>query len=81
MLSKLVEVDQIEILKIGVVQVRVATVISEDGVVLSKAYHRHCVIPGEDYSTQDKKVQDICAVVHTPEMVLAYQETLSTHER
>lgn len=72
-LEKTVAVDQIEVVGIGIVQVREATVITEDGKQISKTYHRHTITPGQDYSSEEPRVQAICAAVHTPECIAAYQ--------
>lgn len=72
-LEKIEVVDLIETLENGRVQVRTATRILDDGVVISSALHRHVVAPGDDYSQEDPRVQGICAVVHTPEVVAAYK--------
>jgi len=72
-LDKQIKIDQIEIVENGTVQVRQATIITEDGKQLSRTFHRWCITPGEDYSTQDTKVQDICRVAHTAEVIAAYQ--------
>jgi hypothetical protein len=72
-LEKIVVVDTIEVKESGHVQVRTATRIVENGVVISQAYHRHVVAPGDDYSTEDDRVQTICAATHTPEVIAAYQ--------
>ena len=77
-LEKIQIVDQIEILESGVVQVRTAIRIIEDGAVLSSALHRHVVSPGDNYSGQYAKVQAICAVVHTAEVVTAYKNAQVT---
>jgi hypothetical protein len=71
-LKKTVVVDQIEVTENGVVQVRAATKIVEDGAVISAAYHRHTIAPGQGYSTEDPKVQAICAASHTAEVIAAY---------
>ena len=73
MLEKIVVVDQIEVIENGNVQVRTATKIVEDGKELSRTLHRHVVAPGDDYSGEDARVQAICAAVHTPEVIAAYQ--------
>ena len=72
-LTKQTVVDFIEVTEGGHVQVRVATRIIEDGKILSQSFHRHVVSPGQDYANEDPKVQAICAAVHTPEVVAAYQ--------
>ena len=77
MLSKLSAVDKIEILESGVVQIRTANRIMEDGTVLSQSYHRHCISPVDDYNGEDAKVQAICAATFTPEVIAAYQATLN----
>lgn len=72
-LEKVEVVDLIETLENGCVQVRTKTSIREDGVEISSKFHRHVVAPGNDYSQEDPRVQGICAVVHTPKVVAAYQ--------
>jgi len=76
-LEKQTVVDRIEVVEVGVVQVRTATRIVEDGNVISTSYHRHTVSPGQDYSQEDARVQAICAATHTPEVVSAYQAMLA----
>jgi hypothetical protein len=73
MLEKQIVVDLIETVENGCVQVRTCTRIIEDGKQLSGTFHRHIVAPGDDYSAEDAKVQAICAAVHTPEVIAAYQ--------
>jgi hypothetical protein len=73
MLEKITSVDLIEIVENGIIQVRTKTAIKEDGVEISSKFHRHVVVPGQDYSAEDAKVQAICAAVHTPEVIAAYQ--------
>jgi hypothetical protein len=72
-LEKQIVVDLIETIENGCVQVRTCTRIVEDGKQLSGSFHRHVVVPGADYSAEDAKVQAICAAVHTPEVIAAYQ--------
>ena len=72
-LEKQTVVDKIEVLENGCVQVRTATRIVEDGVQLSQSYHRHVVAPSDDYSSEDARVQAICAATHTAEVIAAYQ--------
>ena len=58
------------------IQVRTATVISEDGVELSRTYHRHVVSPLDDVSGESAEVQAIAAAVHTQAVKDAYQAHL-----
>jgi hypothetical protein len=73
MLEKVISVDLIEVLENGCIQVRTKTVIMEDGKQLSGTFHRHVVAPGDDYSTEDVRVQAICAATHTASVIAAYQ--------
>jgi hypothetical protein len=73
MLEKVTVVDRIEVVESGVVQVRTATRIMEDGKQISGTFHRHIVVPGDDYSAEDARVQGVCAALHTAEVVAAYQ--------
>ena len=72
MLEKQIVVDLIEVVENGSVQVRTKTAIVEDGVQISGTFHRHVVVPGDDYSQEDAKVQSICASIHTAEVIAAY---------
>ena len=72
-LTKEVVIDKIEVTENGVVQVRQATRIIEDGSQLSQSYHRWTITPGQSYSDQDAKVKAICQAAHTPEVITAYQ--------
>lgn len=80
MIDKKQFVDKVEVLEDGVVQVRTTTVLVEGEVELAKTYHRHCVVPGQDFSTEDKMVQDICAVVHTRDRISAYAERMEKQQ-
>jgi len=80
-LTKTTQEDKIEIVgQYKSIQVRTATVIEEDGVELTRSFHRHVVNPGDDISGQSAEVQAIAAVVHTPEVVAAYQQMLADSE-
>jgi hypothetical protein len=70
--------DKIEIVsEHKFIQVRTATVISRDGVEISRSFHRHVVTPSDDISGESAEVQAICAAVHTAEVKAAYTELLA----
>lgn len=77
MLEKIVKVDLVEVVENGVVQVRTKTAIMEDDKQISGSFHRHTVVPGQDYSQEDDRVKAICAATHTPEVIAAYQASLA----
>jgi len=68
-LTKTIVVDKIEVLEMGQVQVRTATCVAEDGVELSRAFHRHVLEPGDDTSGQDDRVAAVAAAAWTPEVI------------
>lgn len=84
-ITKEVVVDKIEILELGIVQVRTATKILEDGKELNRSFHRHVLQPSvknedawedTDISSEDAKVQAICNAVWTDQVKTAYQEMM-----
>lgn len=79
-LEKVVKVDLVEVLENGSVQVRTKTAILEDGKEISGKFHRHVVVPGQDYSQEDARVQAICSGTHTPEVIAAYQASQTNAE-
>ena len=73
-LSKVITEDKIEIVGLHkAVQIRTCTQVLENGVELSSGFHRHVVTAGQDYSNESAEVQAICAVVHTAEVISAYE--------
>ena len=60
------------------VQCRQATVISENGVELSKSFHRCVISPGDDVSGESAETQAIVAAVHTQEIKDAYAAHLAS---
>ena len=73
--------DKIEIVgDYKAVQVRTATVVKEDGVELSRSFHRHIVQPNDDITGESTEVQAICNAVHTQEIKDAYQAMLDAQE-
>jgi hypothetical protein len=73
MLTKQVKVDQVTVTENGIVLYREATIILEDGVELSKTYHRSSLTPGQDISGVPANVQAICNAAWTPEVLVVYQ--------
>jgi hypothetical protein len=66
-------IDRIEVVEMGIVQVRQATVIERDGQFVSKTFHRWVLTPDSDISGQEQKVQDIANAAWTPEVKAAYE--------
>lgn len=71
-LVKEVLVDRIEILEDGQMQIRQATRILEDGVIISQSFHRHVVAPGDNLDVEDIRVKNVGSVIHTKAVKGAY---------
>jgi len=72
-LTKELKIDQITVTENGIVLFREATRILEDGLELSKTYHRSSLTPGQDISGVPANVQAICNAAWTPEVIAAFQ--------
>jgi len=82
-LTKTTVNDKIEVINHGTwssVQVRTATIISEDGTEISRTYHRHVVMPDADLSSEDADVSAICTTVFTQAVKDAYAAHLAAQE-
>jgi len=75
-LTKTTKNDKIEVIQTAldypVVQVRTATIISEDGAEISRTFHRHVLTPDADLSGEDADVVAIAGAVFTDEARAAY---------
>ena len=74
-ITKRTEQDKIEV--VGVfkhIQVRTATVIEEDGVEISRTFHRHTVAPDSDSSNESADVKALVAQFHTDAVKAAYKK-------
>ena len=77
-LTKEVKIDKLEIVgDFKHVQCREATVVSEDGVELSRSFHRHVLQPDSDISGEPQETQDICNAVWTDEVKTAWTAKLA----
>ncbi len=68
--------DKIECVDMGgwkVIQVRTATVISKNDVEISRSFHRHVVMPNDDWSGESTEVQAMANLFHTAEAISAFE--------
>ena len=72
-LTKEVAVDQITVTEFGIVLVRETTTVKEDGVEISKKYHRTSLTPAQDLAGHPANVVAICNAAWTADVVSAYQ--------
>ncbi len=73
MLTENKQIDRIEVVEHGIIQVRQATIIERDGEFVSRTFHRWVLTPDSDISGQEQKVQDIANAAWTPEVRQAYE--------
>ena len=73
MLEKQTTIDRIEVLSDQTVAVRYLVTITENGLPFAEQFTGNYFKPGDDYSAEDAKVQTICAVVHTADVIAQYQ--------
>ena len=62
------------------IQVRTATVIKEDGKIISRSYERHVVAPDSDISNESEDVQAMARQFHTDAVKKAYAEHIAKQD-
>jgi len=87
-LTKETVIDRIEVGEDSQLQIRTATRVLEDGVVLSSSYHRHVLAPSTkasgswadtDISGEDARVQAVANATWTDSVKTAYQEMMDAN--
>ena len=75
-ITKRTEQDNIEVVgEFKIIQVRTATIIEEDGVEISRSYHRHTVAPNissTDLANESADVRAMASQFHTDAVKTAY---------
>jgi len=79
-LTKEQEIDKVEVVENGTIQVRQITRILEDGKELSSSFHRWTLTPGQDVSDQEARVQAIANAIWTNEVISAYNAQLEANK-
>ena len=89
-ITKTIENDKIEIVNKWNIQVRTATIIKEDGVELTRSFHRKVLTPGSldgsdnlvdtDISGEDADVQAICNAAWTTQVKSDYKAFLISNK-
>jgi hypothetical protein len=64
----------------SIIQCRRADIVEKDGKEVGRTYRRHVRMPGEDVSGDCAEVQAVAAALWTPEVIAAYQFSLSQAE-
>ena len=76
-LEKIIKIDKIEIVgEYKNIKVKEATIIKEDGVELSRTFHRYSLSPDSDITDQPADVVSLSNIFWTDEIKAAYQASL-----
>ena len=79
-LEKITEIGEMNVGANSVISVRTDTVIQDDGNEISRSFHRHVVVPTDDISGEDARVQAVANSLWTDEVVAAYQAAQAAAE-
>ena len=77
-LEKEVRCDKYEIVgQYKHIQCRTATIVKEDGVELSRSFHRHVLTPDADVSGESDEIKGMASALWTDEIKAAWAEKLA----
>jgi len=62
------------------IHIRTATIIKEDGVELSRTYHRHVLTPDDDTSSSSDEVKKLVELYHTDEIKKSWSDFKKSQE-
>ena len=80
-LEKIIKIDKIEVVgDYKAINIRQATVITDDGKEISRSFHRYVLNCDADISGEDAEVQAVCNAVWTDEVKKAYQENIDNQK-
>lgn len=77
MITKTKTIDSISVEASGVLSLRETIIFSEDGVEVSRSFHRTSIGPGSDLTGQDPRVIAIANAIWTQDVVQAYLDMLA----
>ena len=80
-LEKTVKDDKIEIVDHGdwkVLQVRTATIITDDGTEISRTFHRHVVEPHSDLTNESDEIKKLAEIYFTDDVKAKHKAFLDS---
>ena len=75
-LEKITEIGEMNVGANSVISVRTDTVIKDEGLEISRSFHRHTIVPTDDVSGEDARVQAVANSLWTDEVKAAYTASL-----
>lgn len=76
-LEKSTKQDKLEIVDVGdwkVIQVRTATIVTDDGTEISRTFHRHVVDPNSDLTDESDEVKKLAEIYFTDDAKAKHKE-------
>jgi len=70
--------DKIEVLEDGTMQVRVATKVFDDGILVAESYHRKVVTPEDDVTNETGLAKEIADKIFTPTRKADYRAKMQS---
>jgi len=70
--------DKIEVLEDGTMQVRVATKVFDDGILVAESYHRKVVTPEDNVTNETGLAKEIADKIFTPARKADYRAKMQS---
>ena len=82
-LEKSTKQDKLEIVDVGDwknIQVRTATIVTDDGTQLSKSFHRHVVDPNSDLTDESDEVKKLAEIYFTDDAKAKHKAAMESSD-
>jgi len=73
-------VDKIEVLENNLIQVRTASVIEKDGKELTRTFERKLLVPTDNITNEDYKVQLVANAIWSSDVIKEYKDFITNRE-
>jgi hypothetical protein len=76
-MEEIVTTDKIEVTKNGCVLIRTNIVSLKNNEQISSKFHRRVIVPGDDFSNESDEIKEVCASIHTAEVVSLFKAAVA----
>jgi hypothetical protein len=70
-------IESVSALEFGQIQVVTAKIFFDGENAISETKNIYQILPGDSFEGQDQKVQNVCRVIHTPEVIEQFRSQLN----
>jgi hypothetical protein len=70
-------IESVSALEFGQIQVVTAKTFFDGENAISETKNTYQILPGDSFEDQDLKVQNVCRVIHTPEVIEQFRSQLN----